>query len=577
MQRPISLKIFGITTALLLLMVVVTWLSVFNMRRLNHEVKALSDYYLPLEQQVASVEILIRQQIVHMERLMGAMNLPHPDPKALEQESSLFDQRGINADQVIDSSLKLLAEARKLGKEQVDHPTLDLLDRQLPEIQTARQRLHAAFRQFQIESEEGNTRSLALVRRTLQQEKDSVDNEIQKTLDLLNQLTTDSAERAEQEENRATRLNWFVTGMATLLGLAFAAFVTRSLVEPVKRLVTGTQSVEKGDLDIEISVASKDEIAVLADSFNHMVAGLREKERIKETFGQYVDPRIIRVLLENQLPSDGGERRVMTVFFSDLQGFTSICERLTPDMTVRFLNRYFSLMAHAVQEHQGIVDKLIGDAIMAFWGPPFSDRQQQAELCCAAALAQREAMQTFRASLPELFGVRSGLPEVEVRMGIATGEVTVGNIGSENARGFTVIGDTTNLASRLETANKYYGTRILVSESTRAQAEGPFLFREIDSLRVIGKSEAVRAYELIGRKERIAAEAREWLRLVPLFEQGLAAYRQRDWDTATIFFQRCLEEIPQDPPSQVYLKRIDSLRQQPPAPDWDGIWVLPGK
>lgn len=574
MQRPISLKIFGITTALIMLMVLVTWLSVFNMRRLNYEVKALSDYYLPLEQQVASVEILIRQQTVHMERLLGAMNLASPDKAALEEESSLFDQRGVNADQIIDSAINLLAEARKLDKEQIDHATLALLDRQLPEMQTARQRLHAAFRQFQIESQEGNTRSLALVRKALQQEKNSVDGEIQKTLDILNQLTRDSAERAEKEEARATRLNWIITGIATLLGLAFATYVTRSLVEPVKRLVTGTQSVEKGDLDIEITVGSKDEIAVLANSFNHMVAGLREKERIKETFGRYVDPRIIRVLLENQLPAEGGERRIMTVFFSDLQGFTSICERLSPDMTVRFLNRYFSLMANAVQEHQGIVDKLIGDAVMAFWGAPFSDEERQAELCCAAALAQQEAMESFRTALPQLFGARSGLPEIEVRMGIATGEVTVGNIGSENARGFTVIGDTTNLASRLEAANKYYGTQILVSEATRQRAAESFLFREIDSLRVIGKTEAVRTYELVGKKGHVSEE---WLRLIPLFELGLKAYRQHEWETASKAFHHCLKEVPNDKPTQVFLERIEKLRQQPPAADWDGVWVLPGK
>ena len=570
MRLPISLKIFSITSALLVLMVIVTWLSVLNFRQLNNQVRALSDYYLPLQQQVASVEILIRQQMVHMERVLAGMEAAHPDPEFLARESQGFDMRGINADQIVDSSLRQLAEAASAQGIELDRVTLAVLGRQLPAIQTSRQHFHATFRQFQIEAEEGNPRSEKIVRDALLREKDNVDGEIQKTIDLLNKLTQDTARQAKAEETRAIRLNWIVTAIATALGLIFAWFVTRSLVEPIRRLLGGTQAVERGDLEVEILVKTHDELATLANSFNHMVVGLREKERIKETFGHYVDPRIVRGLLENRLPADGGERRVMTVFFSDLADFTQMCEGLAPDLAVRFLNRYFSLMSEAILSQQGIVDKYIGDSVMAFWGPPFTDESDHARLCCIAALDQMGLMEAFRAELPGLLGIRHGLPEVNVRMGIASGEVTVGNIGSETSRGYTVIGDTVNLASRLEQANKFYGTHILVSEATRNLAKETLAFREIDSLRVAGKMEPVRVFELLGPLRELSTAIRQ---LTETFATGLAHYRNRDWAGAETAFRECLAIQPSDNPSQVMLERIDAFRQTPPAEDWDGVWI----
>ncbi len=574
MRLPISLKIFSITTALLVLMVIVTWLSVLNFRQLNNQVRALADWYLPLEQQVASVEILIRQQMVHMERVLAGMEVARPDAEFLAKESNGFDMRGVNADQIVDSSLRMLGEATAQKDIKLDRVTLAVLGKQLPAIQTARQHFHMTFRLFQIEAQEGTPRSQAIVRETLLREKDTVDIEIGKTLDILNKLTQDTAIQAKKEEKHATTLNWIVTAIATTLGLIFAGFVTRSLVDPVKRLVGGTRAVEAGDLDVEILVRTHDELATLATSFNHMVVGLREKERIRDTFGQYVDPRIVKSLLENRIPAERGERQVMTVFFSDLQDFTRLCEGLTPDAAVRFLNRYFSLMSEVIRTRQGIVDKYIGDSVMAFWGPPFTDAADHATLCCLAALEQMARMEAFRAWLPEMFGVAHGLPVVNVRMGIASGEVTVGNIGSETSRGYTVIGDTVNLASRLEQANKFYGTRILVNEATRELAGDTLAFREIDSLRVAGKLETVRVYELLGLAADLSESDQQ---RVQTYEAGLARYRAQDWDAAEAAFRECLTIEPKDQPSQVMLERIAAFRQAPPEAGWDGVWVALSK
>lgn len=198
MRRPIRLKIFSIIAALLGLMVIVTWLSVLNFRNLNNQVRALADYYLPLQEQVASVEILIRQQMVHMERLLAGMEAVNPDKEYLAKESNDFDSRGINADQIIDSSLRMLAEARAAKDIELDRVTLAVLSEQLPAIQNARQDFHAAFRMFQIEAEEGTPRSQKLMHDTLIKAKDKVDVEIGKAIDLLYKLTGDTAAQAKR-------------------------------------------------------------------------------------------------------------------------------------------------------------------------------------------------------------------------------------------------------------------------------------------------------------------------------------------------------------------------------------------
>ena len=574
MQRPISLKIYSIALGLLVLMVVVTGLSARNLKILNNEVAALSGYYVPLDQQIGSVETLVRQQVVHFERILLLMQARDRDRAALEEEQRLFDQRGVNADQVIDSSLRLVEQAIASREVDVDRVAFAVLKDELPDIQTARQHFHATFRQFLIEAEEGNPRSLKIVREAMVREKDAIDARMEKVIVVLQKVTQGAADNARAEEEKSIRLNWGITLIAGVLGLIFAAVITRNLVQPVRRLLSGTKKVEEGDLSIRIQASSADEIAALTESFNNMVAGLREKERIKDTFGKYVDPRIVKGLLENQLSSTGGEKRVMTVFFSDLVGFTALGEQLTPDGVVRFLNRYFTLMSEPIREYGGILDKFIGDAIMAYWGPPFTDEKQHAKLACFSALEQMARLEQFRSMLPDIMGLRKGLPAVNIRMGIATGDVTVGTIGSESAKGFTVIGDTVNLASRLEGANKEYGTTILINEDTWTRAADAVEARELDSIRVVGKTEPVRVFELLGRKGQLDPAMTE---AKSRFEQGLGYYRKGEWGNAERCFNDCLKAKPDDGPSRLFLTRLQQLRVDPSALASDGAWTLTKK
>ena len=264
----------------------------------------------------------------------------------------------------------------------------------------------------------------------------------------------------------------------------------------------------------------------------------------------------------------------MTILFCDMEGFTRLSEGMTPQGLVKVMNHYLSTMSGPIRSHRGIIDKYIGDAIMAYWGPPFTEDGEQSRLACLAAIEMTERGAALRTELPELIGVRAVPSDCDVRIGVATGEVLVGSIGSEFMMSYTVMGDAVNLASRLEGANKIYGTHSLVSEPTVAAARDAIEFREIDRLVVVGQTHPEAVFEIMGRKGELPPER---LSLQKRYSEGLAAYRARRWDDARHAFRAALEVVPGDGPSMALVDRIEGFADNPPADDWDGAWHLDHK
>jgi adenylate cyclase len=387
-------------------------------------------------------------------------------------------------------------------------------------------------------------------------------------------LLDNASKMAAEAQTSTVEYGLVLLALALALGGIAAGIFTIGLVRPLKRLLQGTHAVQQGALETEIPVTSRDEVGELTESFNAMVRELRAKARIRETFGRYVDPRIVEGLIDNSDALAGsGERRVMTVFFCDMKGFTALSEGMTPAGMVRIVNRYLASMSEPIRRHRGIIDKYIGDAIMAFWGPPFTQAEEQAVLACLAGLEQLTALDVYRAELPELMGIKR-VPLIDMRIGVATGEAIVGNIGSDVSMSYTVMGDAVNLASRLEGANKAYGTRFLVNARTTRMTGDLFEFREIDLIRVDGKQEPEHVFEVVGRRDDLSPAMRS---LLERFAEGLAAYRRRAWEEATIAFTRAREAAPEDGPSKVFLDRLKQLAANPPPADWDGVWALSEK
>ncbi len=306
----------------------------------------------------------------------------------------------------------------------------------------------------------------------------------------------------------------------------------------------------------------------LAAAFSYATEG-RQKLYIRRMFGQYMSETVINHLLEHPEKLQlGGERRQVTLFFSDLAGFTTISERLSPETVVGLLNDYLSAMTEIILDEEGTVDKFEGDAIMAFWGAPL-DQPDQAARACRAALRQQAALKDLNRQFAGL-----NLPPLSMRIGLNTGDAIVGNLGSAKRFDYTVIGDTVNLASRLEGVNKFYGSHIMASEATAAECTGAVEFRELDLVAVKGKEQAIRVFEVLGLMGELEPEV---IRRRQDFAQALELYRQRRFPEAGAAFEAILTENPEDGPARIYRDRCRRFQETPPPADWDTVFRPEGK
>lgn len=390
----------------------------------------------------------------------------------------------------------------------------------------------------------------------------------------IDDFVEESAQIVADNQETALNATILMIGSAGLVGLMLAWLISRGLTRPIIRLQAGARAVGAGRLEeAHVPVTSRDEIGDVTHAFNAMILDLREKDRIKETFGQYVDPRIVADLIGGGAHSSTGEKQIATLFFSDIVGFSSIAERLAPSTLVDLVNAYFSEMSQPIRNHSGIIDKYIGDAVMAFWVPPFVDATRQAELACRAALDQFSRLEAFRLRVPDIIGLRRDVPLIDFRVGLSTGEVVVGSVGSETARSFTVMGDTVNQASRLEAVNKVYGTRLIIDHETFSRAGKSFETRQIDEIQVVGRLEPVRIYELVALAGELESDRR---RGFDLYEEGLEFYRAAKWIAAEKALRAALELVPCDGPTQTLLSRMAQFQLNEPK-DWSGVWSLTSK
>lgn len=387
-------------------------------------------------------------------------------------------------------------------------------------------------------------------------------------------LTDRAAQTVFSNQHVDLIYNLALFAVAGVLGLGVTTVIVHSVVGRLRQLLEGTRALEHGQAAVTVPVTTRDEIGQLARAFNHMLEELQQRERIKDTFGKFIDPRIVPRLVGPEADKDQAERRMVTIFFSDIKSFSSISERLTAGALVHLLNGYFHVVADAIRAHGGVIDKYVGDGVMAFWAPPFTPGDEHAAAACRAALAQQAAIAALQPEIPNLTGLRRDPPDLVVRMGIATGEVVIGTIGSPTAKSYTVIGDTVNLASRLEGVNKLYGTHVILSEDTYRLASPHIEVRELDVVTVVGKVEPVRIYELMALAGALAPAQAQ---LRQAFAAGLTAYRTQCWAEAETHFRECLEIIPGDGPATLFLERIAQLRTHPLPADWDGVWRLETK
>ena len=294
----------------------------------------------------------------------------------------------------------------------------------------------------------------------------------------------------------------------------------------------------------------------------------REKKKIRGAFQYYLTASVINEMLKDPAKLKlGGDKKDLSVLFSDIRGFTTISEKLSPEELVHLLNEYLTAMTDIVFKYDGMLDKYMGDAIMAVFGAPL-DQPDHARRACQTALDMMSELHRLQKKWQE-----EGKPPLNIGIGINSGDMVVGNMGSQMRFDYTVMGDMVNLGSRLEGTNKEYGSNIIFSEFTYNAVKESMCCRELDWVRVKGKKLPVKIYELLGEKK----DESKFQEFIATFEEGLAFYRAAKWDEAIAAFRKTLSIRPEDAASLLYIERCKNLKENPPPAPWDGVFTMTRK
>jgi len=356
-------------------------------------------------------------------------------------------------------------------------------------------------------------------------------------------------------------------GAICLAGLLLSGLIIvllyRQITIPIRKLVAESENIRQFRLEDPVNIeAGLSELRELVEATRSMKIGL-------QSFQKYVPDQLVRQLIQtSQEARISGVRQNLTVFFSDIADFTTISQKLTPRELAGQLSEYLNELTDVIHDRRGTVDKYIGDAIMAFWNAPLSVPDHPREACAAALECRRKSDELARRF------ATAGRPPFVTRIGLHTGDIIVGNMGSAQRLNYTVIGDAVNLASRLEGLNKVYGTQVIISEDTYRRAAEGFEVRLLDFVIVKGRTEAVTIYELVAEKGEVTAGDLEFLRY---FNEGVMAYKRRDWDKALRIFGRSLERRPQDQAGKIFIERCRAFQVNPPPEDWTGEHVFHSK
>lgn len=574
-NQSIRRKIVGIALGLIVLMLVTSILSMVMSSQVGVLLDELTNRYIPAYGNLARANIRSLERSLALRRMVMVKMEQSSDEEAYAARLKEFEEADRRIEEETSSARKRINEIINDTRTPSNDAALARIDTRIEtavsELRHGMAEDHARLLKQvdakQMPDARGTLEHLDLLRDQFNQKIDGI------RADMLKQVFA-ATSTVIGRQHQAIIISGLVTLLAAVVGFVFALMVSSGITRPVRLLLAGTREVEAGRFDKTIAVSTQDEIGELAAAFNRMTEQLRHNERIRETFGRYIDPKVVQGLIDRPEVAIDGQRRVMTIMFCDMSGFTSMSEGMTPRGLVKVMNHYFTVMSGPIRSNRGVIDKYIGDAIMAYWGPPFIEEDEPALFACYAAIDMADQVPALQKQLPDLLGIRAMPVPCDLRIGIATGEVLTGSIGSDLMMSFTVMGDAVNLASRLEVVNKVYGTRILISQATADAIGSNLELREIDRLAVAGQSEAQAIFEVMSKAHGLSIPQEN---LRTHYAEGLAAYRAQRFDDARIAFNAALEAVPGDGPSRTLLGRIAQFEANSPGKGWDGAWRLDQK
>ena len=423
-SQSIKRRIVAIAVGLIVLMMATSILSMVMVGRVGHLLDELTERYIPANAHLTRINILSFEQSLALRRMIIAKMQEPPDEAAYLAHKELYDAKNAEVDREAQAARRFINAIIDDKSTPSDDAALGRIDGRIDSLMDETRR-HLKQDSLALLSEL-DARDFAAMRRSVARVdalRDELNGKVVAVRTEMLKVSYEAVAKIRSEQARVVQISAIVTLLAAIVGLIFANLVGGGIIRPVRKLLEGTRAVEAGQLDHSINVTTGDEIGQLAAAFNRMVVQLRENQRVRETFGKYIDPRVVEGLIDRPaLTAAEGQRRVMTVLFCDMKGFTSLSEGMTPQGLVKVMNRYLSIMSEPIRTNRGIIDKYIGDGIMAYWGPPFVGEADHARLACLAAMEMIARVAPLRHEIPDLLGVRgTPMESCDLRIGLATG------------------------------------------------------------------------------------------------------------------------------------------------------------
>ena len=567
-------KIMGIATSIIVFSIGISIFTTIRLMEVKHELIDLAEFTIPITDLISNVQAHSLEQQLHLQRIFRFYASNTLDREQVEKEKNEFENRGHEVGEEINKAKYLAHKGVIRAEIKSDIAIYKGLEKKVKVIEREYQdffddALHAINL-----LKKGKIQLAEHLEQKVIKEEDEFTKHIKEILQNLQQQTVLSAKTADKHEREVFWLAISATIIAVVGGLFYSIVIIGGFLRPIRDLVAKMHIVDKGNFDVEVKTTTWDEIGQLGHSFNAMIEELKLKNKIEETFGKYVDPRVVEYLLEGGgLQGTEGEKREMTVMFLGLTGLENLSSNLEPDALTVFYNEYLNLLGRPLSDHKGVIDKFIGTVVMGFWGPPFTEINEH------AALALKTSKNLI-ASLPKLENLtQNHLGEYftertsTITIGVATGEMIVGNMGSASSMSYTVMGDVVNNASRLKGASKQFEVPFLCSEETTKMAGSEFRFRELDNILAMGMDEPMKIFEYLPDLSLYVDYTDENL---ALYSEGLEEYRQSNWGAAKQSWTSFASKVPGDKAVQIMLARLPYLETVAPA-DWSGIWQMTDK
>lgn len=567
-------KIMGIVASMLICLIAISGFSTYRLMQIYDEIVDVAEFTIPITNLVSLIRIHALEQELHLQRLSKSLKVQDIDEKYVRDEKRAFEHLGIKIDAEFQKAKQITVDGINNAKIKADKVFFNVIAKNLLRLDEEHRRFEEKSYLIQELYRDGDYKTAGEFSDTLIKEEDQFNKHLDELFHQLEKKTSESTQVAKIHEEQVVWLSILVTAFSVSVGSICSLFLIRRFSRPIEDLKSKIIQIDKGNLDVSVSATTADEIGTLNKNFNDMLGELRLKRDIENTFGKYLDPRIVQNIIDGEHIVDAkGIKREMTVMFAGVSGLSDLSHSVEPGHASSFYNEFLEMLSKPISDSKGVIDKFIGTDVMGFWGEPFTNKDEHPKLALAASMSLIASYPQIKDLLARHLGRHYDDRHHQLSIGVATGELIVGNMGSKNALSFTVMGDVVNNASRLKGACKQFGVAFLCSENSRNQSGGKYKFREIDTVIAKGMDDPLLLHEMIPETLEYSQYTEQNL---DLYQQALNSYRVGDFEKAQTYWLSFSKVIPGDMAVKVMLDRLPELCAKKSSV-WSGVWKLSAK